>query len=136
METYNVVAVAVGLDPDAETYIAYANCVPIHEAMHAAMVAMRDMADETKPYTIVSVRTLRVTTPESAPESAPVCTCCALWIANADDSGCRDYYGHTHKRCAVTGGLSDNDKEVWETWICAGCETVMLPGSNQWTLYP
>jgi hypothetical protein len=25
-----------------------------------------------------------------------VCECCALVIANGDDSGCRDYYGHTH----------------------------------------
>lgn len=24
------------------------------------------------------------------------CECCRLVIANGDDSGCRDYYGHTH----------------------------------------
>lgn len=24
------------------------------------------------------------------------CECCALMITNGDESGCRDFYGHTH----------------------------------------
>ena len=28
-----------------------------------------------------------------------VCECCALIVNNGDDSGCRDYYEHTHPTC-------------------------------------
>ena len=28
-----------------------------------------------------------------------VCECCALMVNNGDESGCRDYYEHTHPTC-------------------------------------
>ena len=28
-----------------------------------------------------------------------VCECCAMMVANGDESSCRDYYGHTHPTC-------------------------------------
>ena len=33
-----------------------------------------------------------------------LCDCCALVVANDDESGCRDYYGHTHEPKAELRG--------------------------------
>ena len=30
------------------------------------------------------------------------CDCCLLWVANNDDSSCRDYYGHKHRHAKVS----------------------------------
>ncbi|MEH1588030.1 hypothetical protein [Cutibacterium avidum] len=37
-------------------------------------------------------------------ESLALCSCCALKLTNDDESGCRDYYGHTHPSCDVPAG--------------------------------
>lgn len=50
---------------------------------------------------------------DQAPTTGPtvrhednVCTCCALVIANGDESGCRDFHGHTHRAPALDRRLS------------------------------
>lgn len=30
------------------------------------------------------------------------CECCLLMIVNGDESGCRDYYGHTHRPASLS----------------------------------
>ncbi|MGN6129277.1 MAG: hypothetical protein ACTHOK_02960 [Nocardioidaceae bacterium] len=53
-----------------------------------------------------------------------VCECCALVIANGDDSGCRDYYGHTHPAPDVPAGtcLTDDGADQPSTpWTCEAC---------------
>jgi hypothetical protein len=53
-----------------------------------------------------------------------VCECCALVIANGDDSGCRDYYGHTHPTPEVPAGtcLTDDGADQPATpWTCRAC---------------
>ncbi len=57
-----------------------------------------------------------------------VCECCALMLANGDESGCRFFYGHSHPACvlaAVVGG----DSVQWHRWTCAGCGSDMLAGA-------
>lgn len=49
-----------------------------------------------------------------------VCYCCAAVIANADESSCRDYYGHTHPAVEGHWVLLDMDT-VWDDIRCAGC---------------
>ena len=70
------------------------------------------------------------------PTTEVVCDCCALWIANNDESGCRDYYGHDHKRCDISylWVLDGSEEEVTYHWTCYGCGTEMLPHSNQWPI--
>lgn len=71
------------------------------------------------------------------------CECCTAWIANNDDSGCRDYYEHNHRHAEITKRMrrqiaeeypgayalslvvSDDlvDKEDAEAWVAYGaCE--------------
>lgn len=55
------------------------------------------------------------------------CACCALVIANGDDSGCRDYYGHTHESAhlpaRVVRQLNEAHPELvtegisWDGWL-------------------
>lgn len=68
--------------------------------------------------------------------SEVVCDCCALWIANNDDSSCRDYYGHSHKRCDISylWVLEGDHEEVTRDWACFGCGEDMLPHTNQWPI--
>ena len=44
-----------------------------------------------------------------------VCECCALLIANGDDSGCRDHYGHDHPECDLGLGR-------WESAYVEPCD--------------
>lgn len=70
-------------------------------------------------------------------DTADVCDCCLLMIANADDSGCRDYFGHDHPTCDLPGavpGDESNDETVWHEWTCAGCGTEILPGAYRHTV--
>lgn len=65
-----------------------------------------------------------------------LCTCCALWIANRDESSCRDYHGHTHPRPNDNIGVVDTSSEPDhgpDTWNCDGCDTTQLPGAAAWT---
>lgn len=58
------------------------------------------------------------------------CECCALVIANGDDSGCRDYYGHTHPSPALSAEtvrwLNEDFPEFaeseipWGAWLVLG----------------
>lgn len=65
-----------------------------------------------------------------------VCSCCALWIANNDESGCRDWFGHTHKRCDISylWVLSSDGDIVYDEWTCFGCGEYMLPGAERWDI--
>ena len=55
-------------------------------------------------------------------ESEYVCDCCALVIANGDNSACRDYYGHTHGDPAGLWALGDEWVEAcWLAAPCAAC---------------
>ena len=63
-----------------------------------------------------------------------MCECCALMVANDDESGCRDYYGHTHQKCTLPLGTyvsSEDESEYWGYWTCEGCGQEMLPGAVQ-----
>lgn len=35
-----------------------------------------------------------------------LCACCALKLANDDESACRDYHGHDHARLQVPAGTT------------------------------
>lgn len=55
-----------------------------------------------------------------------VCECCAVLIANADESGCRDYYGHTHPAADVPAGTvltDDGADQPSIPWTCEACRT-------------
>lgn len=70
-------------------------------------------------------------------EERNVCDCCALMIANGDDSSCRDYYGHDHPTCNLPWAVIDGDpEEVWScyVWTCDGCGSDMLSGANRWNV--
>lgn len=41
------------------------------------------------------------------------CICCAVVIVNGDDSGCRDYWGHTHPAPTISGDLERQANEIW-----------------------
>lgn len=63
-----------------------------------------------------------------------ICDCCAIWLANNDDSGCRGYYGHTHELCRFLPEhtvLSGNEEER-SCWICDGCGDEMARFANAW----
>ena len=61
------------------------------------------------------------------------CECCALMVANGDDSGCRDYWEHDHPECSLPAGafVASDGEEVWGhfTWTCEGCGQEMLAGA-------
>lgn len=53
-----------------------------------------------------------------------LCECCASVIANGDESGCRDFHGHTHPSGAVTLGwvhVGDERAREYGEDECAGC---------------
>jgi len=52
-----------------------------------------------------------------------LCECCALVIANGDDSGCRDYYGHTHAAPTVPAHtiLTGESGQPSRDFTCGGC---------------
>lgn len=63
-----------------------------------------------------------------------VCECCAMWLANNDDSSCRDYYGHTHKRGEFpAGAVIDGEFETYWSRVnsrCEACGDGITYGSN------
>ena len=68
----------------------------------------------------------------TAIREATVCECCLLVIANGDDSGCRDYYGHDHATCSLPGAVVGDAEgyDRWQPWTCEGCGTDLLPGAT------
>lgn len=56
-------------------------------------------------------------------DTLALCECCALLIANGDESGCRDYYGHTHQPATVPAHtvLTDESDQPCHGFICDGC---------------
>lgn len=52
-----------------------------------------------------------------------VCDCCALMIANADESGCRDFHGHAHPSCKLPAStvLGEDRAVEYGEDTCAGC---------------
>lgn len=63
-----------------------------------------------------------------------VCDCCASWLANNDESSCRDYWGHSHKRCDISylWVLEGGNETYPHTWTCFGCESEILDHGNRW----
>ena len=64
-----------------------------------------------------------------------VCECCALVINNGDDSGCRDFHGHTHPTCDKSVIYADMEStfEVGYFYAnCNGCGEIVRTGG---TLY-
>lgn len=68
-----------------------------------------------------------------------VCQCCTVTNhSGGDDSGCRDYYEHTHDNgfipteCAYTG---DSGQDFLAEWLCDACGEWQAVGSQQhfWT---
>lgn len=64
-----------------------------------------------------------------------VCECCALWIANRDDTGCRDYWGHEHETCDL--GLEPGEhaalalsEPAHDAYRCAGCGDDYIGGGH------
>jgi hypothetical protein len=56
-------------------------------------------------------------------DTLALCECCALLIANGDESGCRDYYGHTHQSADAPAHtvLSDETDQPCHGFTCDGC---------------
>lgn len=54
-----------------------------------------------------------------------LCECCALLLANGDDSSCRDYYGHDHKSGFFPADtvLTDETDQPSRAWVCGTCCT-------------
>lgn len=62
-------------------------------------------------------------------DSLTLCECCALLIANGDESGCRDYYGHTHETASVPAHTiltGDSDQPCY-AFTCHGCRESQEP---------
>lgn len=54
-----------------------------------------------------------------------LCDCCALMLANGDESGCRDYHGHEHPSIEVPVHtvLTDESDQPVHGFVCDGCHT-------------
>ena len=64
-----------------------------------------------------------------------VCECCALMVRNGDESGCRDYYGHTHPTCDKSVVYADMEHTFEVGYFhtnCNGCGELVRTGG---TLY-
>lgn len=79
------------------------------------------------------------TQPGASPQARVLvlCRCCALKLANDDESGCRDHHGHTHAGVEVPAGTVVAGGPV--TWDgakdlpCEGHEDgVVVPGEEFW----
>lgn len=67
-----------------------------------------------------------------------LCECCALWVANNDESACRDFYGHDHPyaRSEVAGVDIDAGPDTRDdSWVCDGCDRRLLPGAEAWNYF-
>lgn len=56
-------------------------------------------------------------------DTLALCECCALMIANNDETGCRDHDHHTHKSVEVPARtvLTDECDQPYSGFICDGC---------------
>lgn len=64
-----------------------------------------------------------------------VCECCALWIENGDDTGCRDYWEHDHETCDLGLEPDESAAVVWletprSAYRCAGCGDDYVGGGH------
>lgn len=71
---------------------------------------------------------------------AQLCDCCALWLANNDDSACRDYHNHTHPQARMGTDFAGVDIDAGpvsrpDSWTCDGCDTTQLPLAEAWSYY-
>ena len=60
-----------------------------------------------------------------------VCECCALVINNGDDSGCRDFHGHTHPTCdksVIYADMEDTFEVGYFHANCNGCGEIVRTG--------
>lgn len=57
-------------------------------------------------------------------DTLALCECCALLIANGDESGCHDYYGHDHQSADVPAHtvLTDESDQPCHGFTCDGCQ--------------
>lgn len=63
-------------------------------------------------------------------DTITVCTCCAVLIANGDQSGCRDFHNHTHPTFSVEGvwaPVGPVEVDLDDEWTCGGCGTEQDP---------
>lgn len=67
-------------------------------------------------------------------EELSLCDCCALVVANADESGCRDYYGHTHQTAEVPAGtvIAGDAVPSPRGFTCDGCQEDQGAYANEW----
>jgi len=68
-------------------------------------------------------------------DTLALCECCALMVANGDESGCRAYYGYTHKSADVPAGtvLTDETDQPCHGFTCDGCGEDIAPfGYRLW----
>ena len=63
-----------------------------------------------------------------------VCECCALWIGNGDESGCRDYYKHTHPNCdpAIIHLTDEMFTVGYFLANCNGCGMIQRTGATMY----
>lgn len=63
-----------------------------------------------------------------------VCDCCALMIANGDESGCRDYYDHGHRTCTLPGpaAIAGDEYTSRGGFLCDGCDAWQGAMANVW----
>lgn len=67
-------------------------------------------------------------------EELSLCDCCALMVANGDESGCRDFYGHTHQATELPIGtvMAGDSLETARGFTCDGCQEDQGPLANEW----
>ena len=56
------------------------------------------------------------------------CECCLCMVSNGDESGCRDYWGHTHRSASLDARTERQLDETypqfadsgipWSAWLC------------------
>lgn len=63
-----------------------------------------------------------------------LCDCCALVVANGDESGCRDYYGHTHAPAEVPFHTAVDGDPIPSPrgFTCDGCGEGQGAYANEW----
>lgn len=56
-------------------------------------------------------------------DTLTLCECCALLIANGDESGCRDHHGHAHQSAIVPAHtvLTGESDQPCHGFTCDGC---------------
>lgn len=72
--------------------------------------------------------------PMTAIAMVRLCECCAIFVANGDESSCRDYFHHTHRTPEVPANtvVGDDWGYADDWWHCDGCDTEQMPYSTRW----